>query len=166
MTVKKLPNKIKSKTQSYIDFELWVILDNAHSALSRARELELAQFGITLEQAAVLYALERKGGSATNAEIADIIIRQYNSVTTLINRMAKLGLVTKEKSSNHRNFVVSLTPKGKDKNKYRKKIAKSIHMAFLDFSPSDKLKLLSFLSRVVKKSRGMLLMDSKLPFLS
>ena len=42
-----------SREDAEFDFELWILLDHAHSALSRARELELTQFGLTPEQAAV-----------------------------------------------------------------------------------------------------------------
>jgi DNA-binding MarR family transcriptional regulator len=164
VTLTKRIRKNDNLPHSDIDLELWINLDHAHSALSRARELELAQYGITPEQAAILNILLSKGGSATNAEIADTVIRQYNSITTLVNRMAMLDLVSKEKSAEHRKFLVTITPKGK--NVYENVTFKSIRMAFSEFSSADKQKILYYLSHMVDKSRNMLQMDNKLPFLS
>lgn len=145
-------------------FELWRALDGARSALGRARELELAQYGITVEQGAVLRLLLTRLEPTTNADIADIMIRQYNSVTTLVNRMEKLGLVKKEKSSNDRKFFITITPRGKDI--YENATVKSIRLAFSDLSNEDRKKFLSYLKHVLDKSRDMLGMNTKLPFLS
>ncbi len=161
--IKRKNNNIEVIGKSDIDFQLWMELDHARSALSRARELELAQFDLTLEQAGVLYTLLEKGGSTANTEIADEMIRQYNSVTTLVNRMEKLGLVKKEKTSSNRKYIVSITEKGR--NMYQRATDKSIHMGFSDLSPEEKNQLFSFLTQVVKKTRNILGMDSKLPFL-
>jgi DNA-binding MarR family transcriptional regulator len=147
-----------------IDFELWKLLDHTHSALSRSRELELAQYGLTPEQAGVLRTLLEKGGSTTNAEIADVMIRQYNSITTLVNRMENSGLVKKEKSAKNRKFTVSITPKGRQISE--RVTTNSVNLAFSGLSLKEKQKLTSYLENVVEKSRSMLLMDQKLPFLS
>ena len=146
-----------------VDFELWKLLDHVHSAISRARELELYQFGITPEQAGVLRTLIEQGGYTTNAEIADIMIRQYNSSTTMVNRMEKSGLVKKEKPANDRRFIVSITPKGR--SICERVTVNSVHMAYSGLSPEEKEKLASYLKNIVEKSRSMLLMDQKLPFL-
>jgi DNA-binding MarR family transcriptional regulator len=147
-----------------IDFELWVLLDHSRRALVRARELELSQFGITQEQAGVLHTLLDNGGSLTNAEIADIMIRQSNSVTTLVTRMEKLGLVKKTKSANDVKIIVSITPKGR--SIYEKVTTKSIHMAFSDLSIKDKQKLIKYFKHLTAKGRHLLGMDQKLPILS
>jgi DNA-binding MarR family transcriptional regulator len=157
-------NPLDSRKVAEFDFALWILLDHAHSAFSRARELELTQFGLTPEQGGVLHTLLEKGGSTTNAEIADIMIRQYNSTTTLITRMEKLGLVKKEKRANEKRFVVSITSKGQ--SIYEKVTANSIHMAFSDFTPADKQKLSQYLQQITDKNRRMLGIGQKLPFLS
>lgn len=132
--------------------------------VSRARELEIAQYGITLEQAGVLHTIHEKGGSTTNAEIANRMIRQYNSVTTLVNRMMKLGLVNIEKSPVDKKFKISMTTKGQDI--YERITTNSIRMAFSDLSLDDKKNLSSYLQHVVDKSRDLIGMDKKLPFLN
>jgi DNA-binding MarR family transcriptional regulator len=147
-----------------IDFELWVMLDRARRALVRAREIELSQFGITQEQAGVLHTLLDYDGSLTNAEIADIMIRQSNSVTTLVTRMEKLGLVKKKRLANDVKIIVSITPKGR--SIYEKVTTKSIHMAFSDFSLEDKQKLIKYFKHLTEKGRHLIGMDQKLPILS
>lgn len=146
-----------------VDFELWKSLDHVHSAISRSRELEMKQHGITPEQAGVLRTLIEKGGFTTNAEIADVMVRQYNSITTLVNRMEKSGLVKKEKINNDRRFIVSITPKGR--SICEKITINSVHMAFSGLSLEEKQKLASYLENIMEKSRSMLLLDRKLPFL-
>jgi len=46
---------------SLTDFELGVLFERSRSAHSRMRELELAQYGLTPEQAAILHTLQSKG---------------------------------------------------------------------------------------------------------
>jgi DNA-binding MarR family transcriptional regulator len=158
-----LNNRLAEATAD-VDLELWKLLDHAHSGVSRARELELGQYGLTLEQAGLLRTLMEKGGSATNSEIADSYMRQYNSVTTLVNRMEKSGLVKKEKSPADKRFIVSITDKGL--NLYNKVTLNSIRMAFLELSSSEKQELAKYLAQVTVKARQMLMMDQKLPFLT
>jgi DNA-binding MarR family transcriptional regulator len=160
------PNKSEKTIEPEvdIDFKLWTLLDHARCALVRARELELFQFGITQEQAGLLRTLMDNGGSLTNADIADIMIRQINSVTTLVSRMEKLGLVKKKKPANDMKIIVSITPKGR--NIYQSVTTKSIHLAFSDLSHEDKQRLIKYFEHLKEKGRHMLGMDQKLPFLS
>lgn len=147
-----------------IDFQLWALLDHARRALVRAREIELSQFGITQEQAGLLHTLLDNGGSLTNAEIADIMIRQTNSVTTLVTRMEKIGLVKKKKLANDLRIIVTITPKGR--SSYLNVTTKTIHMAFSDLSLEDKEQLIKYFKHLTEKGRHMLGMDQKLPILS
>ena len=152
-----------SASQTDIDFQLWMLLDHARSAISRARELELAQYGLTPEQAGLLRTLLDNSDSATNVEIADSMIRQYNTITTLVNRAARMGLVRKKKSSKGRKYLVLITPKGKDI--YQKVTFNSIRIAFSEFNVSEKQQLTSYLKRTTDKARNMLGMDNRLSFL-
>jgi DNA-binding MarR family transcriptional regulator len=157
-------NRMLSDPEIKIDYELWILIDHVHSAISRARELEMAQLGVTLEQAGVLHTLTNLGGSATNADIADTMVRQYPSTTTLITRMEKLGLVKKEKSGSSKKFEVSITSKGK--NIYYQFSYNSLQMVFEDLSPEEKQKLITSLTQLVEKGRNLTGIGQKLPFLS
>lgn len=149
---------------SISDFELGILFECTRSTYARTRELELAQYGITPEQAAVLCTLQFKGGSATNDEIANLTIRQYHSVASIVNRMEKNGLVKKSKNENNRKFVVSITKKGT--SKYSPIPRNSIRIFFKDLSPEEKQQLANILRKMMVRGRKMLGLDSKVPFLS
>ena len=97
---------------STADYELWSSLDATGFAISRLRELELAQFGLTLEQSLILTIIRHLGGSATTGEIENLTFRQHHSISTLINRMVGAGLVRKEKSPGEKRHRVLMTPEG------------------------------------------------------
>jgi DNA-binding MarR family transcriptional regulator len=163
--VRKIIQEVENLNPAPIsDHELGVLLNRAKSAYGRARELELAQFGLTLEQGAILHVLQSKGGSATNDEIANLIIRQYHSVASMVNRMAKIGLVKKVKNKAKNKFIISMTAKGLDKYNRAPKI--SIKMITEDLTPEEKQQLAGLLQKILNKGRRMLGLDSKLPFLS
>ncbi|MGD9142602.1 MAG: MarR family transcriptional regulator [Dehalococcoidia bacterium] len=144
-------------------FDLWVLLDNAHFAVSRARILELSQYNLTKEQAQVLYVLLNSGGSATQAQISDFTMRQHHSVSTLVNRMVKDGLVHKEKDPAGKGFLICITRKGRDK--YRKVTRESMEMIFSSLSSDEVKQLTRYLEQLQQTARGLLGMDYKPPFL-
>ena len=143
--------------------DIWVQLDQAHFAVTRSRLLELAQYGLTKEQAQVLYVLRICGGSATMNQIASFTLRQHHSVSTLVNRMEKAGLVRKVKVSGEKVFKVIMTKKGKDR--YDIVTRESIEMIFSSLSAAEKRQLASYLSKLQKKARSLLGLDYKPPFL-
>src|SRR3989338_6337152 len=95
------------------DFRLWRFLDHTRYVISRLRELELAQYGLTPEQAYVLDILNAKGGSTTIGDIVDMTLRQHHTISTLIARMAKRGLVEKRPNPQHnRTYDIVMTQSG------------------------------------------------------
>lgn len=146
-----------------IDNYLWVLLQQARSTLSRARDLELAQYGLTIEQMSILHTLMINGGSATIDEIAATTVRQKNSVTTLVERMSKAGLVKKEKSKQDKKYRISLTEKSQTfiANIPRK----SIEMVFEGFADEDKEQLAKYLENIVDTGHDLLGKNYVPPFL-
>ena len=143
--------------------DIWVLLDRTHFAVTRSRLLELAQFNLTKEQAQVLYVLRLFGGSATMTQIASFTLRQRHSVSTLVNRMEKAGLVKKVKVPKDKVFKVVMTKKGKDR--YSRVTRKSLEMVFSSLSTADKRKLTLYLNQLQKKAHSLLGLDYKPPFL-
>lgn len=74
-------DEINKDDTTLTDFELGVLFERTRSAYSRVRELELAQFGLTPEQAAILHTIQSKGSFVTCEEIANAIIRQLSKTT-------------------------------------------------------------------------------------
>jgi len=145
------------------DYDIWVLLDQAHFAVTRSRLLELAQFNLTKEQTQVLYVLTMWGGSATMNQIASFTMRQRHSVSTLVNRMEKVGLVKKVKVPKEKVFKVIMTKKGKDR--FERVTRESIEMVFSSLSAADKRKFVLYLNQLQKKARSLLGLDYKPPFL-
>jgi DNA-binding MarR family transcriptional regulator len=95
-------------------FLLWALLAQTKDAILRARERDLARYGITNDRRAVLYAIERNGGSATPVEISRNLFRELHSVTEMLKRMEVDGLITREKTSGRSRIVAKITEKGLD----------------------------------------------------
>lgn len=146
------------------DSYIYGLLEHTQSLIIRARELELAQFGITREQMSILHALLISDGSATIDEIGVIIIRQHNSVSTIVSRMSKLGLVKKERMPQEKKFRVLITEKA------RKIInavpRKSIEMIFNCLSVKEKEQLATYLEQLVSQGHEIMGHNFNLPFLS
>ena len=81
-----------SKDKSW---ELWVLLAQTRSVLYRVRQKELKQYNVSTEQSAVLFIIQAIGKKATPAEIARWLMRERNSVSSILGRMEKDGLVKK-----------------------------------------------------------------------
>jgi DNA-binding MarR family transcriptional regulator len=146
------------------DAYVYGLLEHARSLITRARELELAQHGITREQMSILHAILINDGSATIEEIASFIIRQHNSVSTIVSRMSKLGLVKKEKLPHEKKYLVLVTEKAK-------KIVdsmpwKSIELIFAGLSLNEKQQLATYLEHLVSTGHEIMGHNFTLPFLS
>jgi DNA-binding MarR family transcriptional regulator len=94
------------------DFMLWVLIAQTRDAILRARELEYAQYGISNERRAVLAIIQNSGGRAAPVDIARDLFRELHSVTEMLVRMEKDGLVTRHKGTGRSKVEVSLTEKG------------------------------------------------------
>jgi DNA-binding MarR family transcriptional regulator len=109
MAVKK-PTNNSNIVESY---RLLQLLRYTADAIHRAREYELKKYKITPEQAGALVCILSLGNNATQAELSRWLFRLPNSITILINRMEKLGLVKKTPDKKRKNIMrLSLTKKG------------------------------------------------------
>lgn len=95
------------------DYDLWLLLLKVNRGIFKVREKELAKFGITPEQASVLYACWVSNGKATIAKMSRAMLRERHTVAGLVDRMERKGLVTKVRDLDRNNvFRVTLTDKG------------------------------------------------------
>jgi DNA-binding MarR family transcriptional regulator len=97
-------------------WELWWIILHTRNAMNKARRKETSQIGVEEEQAATLVVMRSIGEKATPAEIARWLAREPHSVSSLITRMEKNGLVKKIRNLDKKNLVrVIMTKKGEEK---------------------------------------------------
>ena len=95
------------------DYSLWVLIRQTRDAIIKSRKNELRRYGISSIQAGVLFTIQAIGNEATPAEISRRLIREPHSISGLLSRMEKRGLVKKTKDLTRKNLVrVSLTKKG------------------------------------------------------
>jgi DNA-binding MarR family transcriptional regulator len=94
---------------------LWGRLFLATKLVERAREVELSRVNISLIQAMVLYALKMSPEPLTPSKLARMLCREQHSMSALIDRMEKQGLVKKKHDLYPKNLVrVVVTAKGEE----------------------------------------------------
>jgi len=143
--------------------ELWSLLDRAGFAVARLREIELSHFNLTIEQSSILYILHNKGSSMTIEELEDITMRQPHSVSTLINRMIRAGLLRREKCQDSKKSSIHIT--GAGNTALKNLTSDSLELAFSIFTDTEKKQLNHILDKLLKKSRQLLGISSLPPFL-
>lgn len=138
--------------------ELWSLFDRTRFAIARLRELELSQFGLTIEQASVIYVLTSRGGPMTAKELEDITMRQHHSVSMLVNGMVRMGLVSKEKNPREKRNRISITDVGRGLSLSMTNTA--IEEAFAALNEKERQQLTGFLDRLLVKARSCLGFDA------
>lgn len=97
-----------------LDNQLCFRLYTASRLISQAYHPLLSEHAVTYPQYLVLLVLWEKDSQPVN-EIAKRLFLETNTVTPLLQRMEKEGLVSREKGKRDgRQMIVSLTNKGKD----------------------------------------------------
>jgi DNA-binding MarR family transcriptional regulator len=95
-------------------FYLWVLSAQTTDAMVRARERDYARYDITNERRAVLFIIEHNGGRVAPVQIAREMFRELHSVTELLKRMEKAGLVKRHKGTGRSKVEVTLTEEGRE----------------------------------------------------
>jgi DNA-binding MarR family transcriptional regulator len=94
---------------------LWGRLFLATKLVERAREVELSRLNISLIQAMVLYALKVSPEPMTPSKLARMLCREQHSMSALIDRMEKQGLIQKKHDLYPKNLVrVVVTARGEE----------------------------------------------------
>ena len=75
------------------DYKIWWLILGMRRAMHKARAKELFQYGITPEEASVLFVVNAIGDKATPAEVSRWVLREPHSVSSLLSRMEKDRLV-------------------------------------------------------------------------
>ena len=97
-----------------LDKQICFRLYTAARLITQAYTPILTALGITYPQYLVLLVLWEKDNQPVN-DIAHRLLLETNTVTPLLQRMEKLGIVSRKKGEqDKRQQIVSLTPKGKE----------------------------------------------------
>jgi len=155
---------MKDKSYENLNF-LWMVLHQARDAIFKLREKELRRFGISTPQAEILFNIEAIGYQPTPTEISKRLLREFHSVSSILIRMEKKGLVKKESDLNRSNLVrISLTDKGRkiyDEAAKRETIFKILSC----LSETETIQLLSSLKKIRDEAVKALGMEDRLELL-
>ena len=140
------------------------LLDSTRDLIFKAIEMELAQYQMSAPQVKVLDTLVRSDGELTLRQLSESTVKELNSVSALVTRMVKKGLVKKIKKPDDGKIYIVITETGKDvfENTVTEK---SIHLIFETLSDSEVIQLRTLLSKLHNRARTLLGLDYKPPFL-
>ena len=100
-------------TTTYGKREIWALLDQACTAMGRVADNELSQAGISMMQGAVLFFVKNAKEPVTPAQISRWLFREPHTISQLLIRMEKQGLVKRTKDLDRKNMLrITLTEKG------------------------------------------------------
>ena len=146
------------------DYKLWVLLHQACDAMIRARENELRPIGISRMQAAVLFIVKAVTAPATPAEISHWLFREPHTVSGLLDRMEKQGLIRRVKDLERKNLIrVVITEKGEEAYQ-RSREMKVIHKILSHLSQKEYDNLWAYLETLRNKALGEIGVGYQLPF--
>ncbi|MBH1939933.1 MarR family transcriptional regulator [Mobilitalea sibirica] len=128
-----LISRIRQKVNGFIVSEL------SHSGID----------GIVVSHGDIIYALFQNQ-KMTMAEIADKISKDKSTVTALINKLVRLGYVTKERDTGDSRVVyVTLTSNGYELKPIFEAIShKVLEVFYLNISQEEKEELIRILSKI------------------
>lgn len=149
---------VKSESANTV-LRLWLLLHRVRDVLVQCEDSIFSEYGITLEQFSVLGQVKGRGGSPMRIiDLARVLERGPNSVSTLVDRMVKAGLVRRTRGKVDRRVVrVSLTSKGENAIKLATPAGwEFIQNIMSPMSDKDKDALTSLLETVTCDLRGYL----------
>ncbi len=104
---------VKSEQENTV-LRLWILLPRIGDVFNRCHDMIFSKYGITTEQWRVLACVGSRG-PLRPVDIASLLERAPNSMSMLVDRMVKAGLVRRTRDRKDRRAVfVHLTEKGKD----------------------------------------------------
>ncbi len=128
--------------------ELWALLSQTSNAMSRVADSELSQVGISMMQAAVLVFVKNSKEPVIPAHISRWLFREPHTISQLLMRMEKQGLVKRTKDLDRKNQVrITLTEKGETAYKDQTEI-RAISKVLSTLSPEECDKLGASLKKI------------------
>ncbi len=154
---------MKNSSSVEEDFILWVLLLQARDMIFKARQKELSQYSISPEEAGILCLVQVLGSKATPTEISRWLLREPHTVSGILSRMQRKGLLTKTKDLDRKNMVrVSLTNKGQQAY-YQSTKVESVRKIMSSLSQDERRQLSSGLKTLRDRALKELGIEQKPP---
>jgi DNA-binding MarR family transcriptional regulator len=95
------------------EYDIWILLSRVYHLIAMLRKLELSKYNILPVQSYILFIIKALGNETTPSKISEYVYQQRSSISDILNRMVKQGLIRKtNKSGGKKRVIVTLTPKG------------------------------------------------------
>lgn len=121
--------------------DIWTLLAHTYRLIGKLWNKELSEYGFSREQGLVLLTVKALGNNATPYRISRFQVQEHNTVSDIINRMVKKGLVTKIHESTGKSRVkVKLTKSGQQA--LQQSLKRDTLMSIIGALPKNKLEQL------------------------
>ncbi|MCX5999636.1 MAG: winged helix DNA-binding protein [Chloroflexi bacterium] len=147
------------------DFALWMLLSQVSDIIAKARDSEVSPFGISAVQSAVMYAIKGMSGTATPSELSRWLLREPTSVSQLLIRMEKQGLIERVKKGKDRGTVtVGLTAKGEEAFQHQHEQRRVVHEIVSALSDEERVTIARLLEKLRSQGLKELVAKAHVPF--
>jgi DNA-binding MarR family transcriptional regulator len=116
------------------EYDLWILLSRVYHLIAMLRKLELSKYQIFPVQSYILFVIKALGNKTTPSQISEYVYQQRSSISDILNRMVKQGLIRKtNKLSGNKRVTVNLTSNGEkalrlsENRKYFHKVMSSLN---------------------------------------
>ena len=152
------------KDSKQINDGLWVMLNRTRHLMYKARQKELKHYGISVRNAGVLSTIARLGADISPKTIAQELFLEHHSVSEMLSRMEKKGLIKRVKDQERKNLIrLEVTEKGYEA--YRMStVRESTNIIMSALTQKEKLELWSILSKLRKSTTEHLGVESIDPY--
>lgn len=139
------------------DYSIWGKITEVYDLICKARTVELRKLGLTAEQSKILRVLMVENGTSTINDIADMTQKRHNTISLIVKRMEKAGLIKRNKIPSSNRYQIAITEKGI--RLFETMPLNSIDMIFSTLSSDEKQALMSLLDKLDKQTRHILGLD-------
>ena len=85
------------------DYKLWISFRRVHEAINKIRKLELIPYKLSTAETGVLLIVHEAKNQTTPTEISRQLLKDHHSISQLLDRMEKKGLIRKTKGFHRKN---------------------------------------------------------------
>ncbi|MFC1890971.1 MarR family winged helix-turn-helix transcriptional regulator [Thermodesulfobacteriota bacterium] len=144
-------NDIEEKLNDKTPLGILMSILTSFDTLNRYLELELMQYDVTPIRFRVMSALYKEGTEMTPSEIAKSVFRAKNSITSVINKMVKQGVVNKNNSdTDGRSVNIAITEKGWQEANMLQPVAQQVSREILSCLDKDQVDSLINILRTIR----------------
>jgi len=146
--------------------ELWLLWERTSHAIRRAREIELRQrAGLSSIEAGVLHFTKVSKGPVTPSVLARLLHREPHTVSGLVTRMEKRGLVQRKKNLEKKNLVrVVVTKKGEEALKRQEEVTIARNILATSLTEKERDNLKAYLNKLYTQAIDAIRESQPLPY--